>query len=118
MSISIKQLQQLADYFHFDINEARAVIGMELKKRAASASPPSSARSSMVSGHYQPRSSTGTKAKKPAETKESTEAKKRGPSGYNLFVSGSGLGIQKAGPAWKALSEAERAKWNAKAKAA
>ena len=85
---------------------------MELKKRAASASPPSSARSSQVSGHYQPGSTTGTKAKKPAEVK------KRGPSGYNLFVSGSGLGIQKAGPAWKALSDLERAKWNAKAKAA
>ena len=32
MSITIKQLETLARYFHFDINEARSVIGIELKK--------------------------------------------------------------------------------------
>ena len=113
MSITIWQLQQLADYFHFDIDEARAVIGISLKKRAASASASqsNSARSSVVSGHFQPTSSSKGKDNKPAQ------AKKRGPSGYNLFVSRSGLGIQKAGAAWKALSDSERAEWNAEAKA-
>ena len=53
MSITIKQLETLAAHFHFDINEARQVIGIELKKRGRPKSP--SSESGSVKGHYKPK---------------------------------------------------------------
>ena len=106
MSITIKQLETLANHFHFDMTEARQVIGIELKQRGRPRSP------SEVEGHHKPKTD-----KKPKEEKPKAEKKPRGPSGYNLFVRDGGISFKNAGAAWKALSESERENWNAKAKA-
>ena len=107
MTISIKQLEVLATHFHFDMDEARQVLGIEIKKRGSPKSP--SSDSGSEKGHYKP------KAEKP--TKEEREKKPRGPSGYNLFVREQGISFKNAGSAWKALNDSERGHWIAKAKA-
>jgi outer membrane biosynthesis protein TonB len=127
MSITIKQLETLANHFHFDMTEARQVIGIELKQRGRPRSP------SEVEGHHKPKTDKKPKEEKPKEEKPKTEKKPkeekpkeekpkaekkpRGPSGYNLFVRDGGISFKNAGAAWKALSESERENWNAKAKA-
>ena len=133
MSITIKQLETLANHFHFDMDEAREVIGIVLKKRGRPKSP------SEVEGHHKPKEEKPKadknpkeekpkadknpkeekpKAdKKPKEEKPKAERKSRGPNGYNLFVREGGISFKNAGAAWKALSESERESWNAKAKA-
>ena len=133
MSITIKQLETLASHFHFDINEARQVIGIELKKRGRPKSPSSDSGSEkghykpkgkdqdVIKGHYKPKGEKvekghyKPKADKPV--KEDREKKPRGPSGYNLFVREQGVSFRNAGASWKALSDGERDRWNAKAKA-
>ena len=122
MTISIKQLEVLATHFHFDMDEARQVLGIEIKKRGRPKSPSSDSGSEKghnkpkaekpakeEKGHYKP------KAEKP--TKEEREKKPRGPSGYNLFVREQGISFKNAGSAWKALNDSERGHWIAKAKA-
>jgi len=122
MSITIKQLETLANHFHFDMTEARQVIGIELKPRGRPRSP------SEVEGHHKPKADKKPKEekpkedkpkadKKPKEEKPKAEKKPRGPNGYNLFVRDGGISFKNAGAAWKALSESERESWNAKAKA-
>ena len=127
MSITIKQLETLANHFHFDMDEAREVIGIALKKRGRPKSP------SEVEGHHKPKeekpkadkkpkeekpkAEKKPKEDKPKEEKPKAEKKPRGPSGYNLFVRDGGISFKNAGAAWKALSESERDNWNAKAKA-
>ena len=137
MSITIKQLETLASHFHFDMDEAREVIGIALKKRGRPKSP------SEVEGHHKPKEEKPKaekkpkeekpkeekpkadkkpkeekpKEEKPKEEKPKAEKKPRGPSGYNLFVRDGGISFKNAGAAWKALSESERESWNAKAKA-
>ena len=111
MSITIKQLETLARYFHFDINEARSVIGIELKKTrgcSTAKSCNSDSDKDKISGNY------CVKANKKEKPKNSTP---RGPSGYNLFVREKGISFKNAGQAWKQLSDAERQRWNLKAKA-
>lgn len=128
MSITIKQLETLAAHFHFDMDEARQVIGIELKKRGRPKSP--SSDSANEKGHYKPKSENVEKGhykpnvKKPVkqdkdnkQVKEEREKKPRGPSGYNLFVREQGISFKNAGAAWKALSDGERDRWNGKAKA-
>lgn len=118
MSITIKQLETLASHFHFDMNEARQVIGIELKKRGKPISHASDSGSEK--GHYKPKSKGEDVVKghyKPKQVKEEREKKQRGPSGYNLFVREQGVSFRNAGGAWKALSDSERQHWNAKAKA-
>lgn len=136
MSITIKQLETLSNHFHFDMDEAREVIGIALKKRYRPKSP------SEVEGHYKPKEekpkadkskeekpkaerkpkeekpkADKPKADKPKAEKPNAEKKPRGPTGYNLFVRDGGISFKNAGAAWKALSESERENWNAKAKA-
>lgn len=135
MSITIKQLETLAAHFHFDMNEARQVIGIELKKRGRPKSPSSDSGSEkghykpkakgddMVKGNYKPKCKGDDvvkghyKPKQDKPVKEEREKKARGPSGYNLFVREQGISFKNAGGAWKALSDSERDHWNAKAKA-
>ena len=121
MSITIKQLEILASHFHFDMNEAREVIGIELKKRGLPTSP--SSYSGSVKGHYKPKGEKEVKGhykpkgeKEVKPVKEGKEKKSRGPSGYNVFVREQGVSFSNAGAAWKALSDEERDRWNAKAK--
>ena len=137
MTISIKQLEVLATHFHFDMDEARQVLGIEIKKRGRPKSP--SSDSGSEKGHYKPKAEKPAKeekghykpkAEKPAKeekghykpkaekpTKEEREKKPRGPSGYNLFVREQGISFKNAGSAWKALNDSERGHWIAKAKA-
>ena len=130
MSITIKQLETLASYFHFDMNEARQVLGIELKKRGRPNSPASDSGSEkghykpkgseVVKGHYKPKEDKKEKGhykpKVDKPMKEEREKKPRGPSGYNVFVREQGVSFKNAGASWKALSDAERDDWNAKAK--
>lgn len=130
MSITIKQLEKLSSYFHFDMNEARQVLGIELKKRGRPKSPASDSGSEkghykpkggeVVKGHYKPKGDKEEKGhykpKVDKPMKEEREKKPRGPSGYNLFVREQGVSFKNAGTSWKALSDAERDGWNAKAK--
>ena len=142
MSITIKQLETLASYFHFDMNEARQVLGIELKKRGRPKSPASDSGSEkghykpkgseVVKGHYKPKEDKKEKGhykpkgekeekghykpKVDKPMKEEREKKPRGPSGYNVFVREQGVSFKNAGASCKALSDAERDDWNAKAK--
>lgn len=137
MSITIKQLQTLAQHFHFDMDEARQVIGIELKKSAKEKcvssdsdcvkgyyKPKEEKPAKVEKGHYNPKQEKPSKVEKghykPKEekpAKEEKEKKPRGPSGYNLFVREQSIAFKSAGTAWKALSDQERDRWNAKAKA-
>ena len=117
MSITIKQLETLARYFHFDINEARSVIGIELKKTrgcSTGKSCNSDSDKDKISGNYCVKANKKEKQNKDEKPKNSTP---RGPSGYNLFVREKGISFKNAGQAWKQLSDAERQRWNLKAKA-
>ena len=115
MSITIKQLETLASHFHFDMNEARQVIGIELKQRVKPKSP--SSDSGSEKGHYKPKGK-GEEEKGHYKSKAKNPVKNpRGPSGYNIFVREQGVSFRNAGGAWKALSDRERDHWNAKAKA-
>ena len=117
MSITIKQLETLARYFHFDINEARSVIGIELKKTrgcSTAKSCNSDSDKDKISGNYCVKANKKVQQNKDEKPKNSTP---RGPSGYNLFVREKGISFKNAGQAWKQLSDAERQRWNLKAKA-
>lgn len=124
MSISIKQLETLAKHFHFDMNEARDVIGIQLKKSTTAKSDKNESKlekvnktkntSNQFNGFYQ----SDAEKKKPDREKKKPdgEKKQRGPSGYNLFVREQGISFKNAGASWKALSDVDRDRWNAKAK--
>ena len=126
MSITIKQLETLASHFHFDMNEARQVLGIELKKRGRPKSPATEKGhykpngGEVVKGHYKPKGDKEEKGhykpKLDKQVKEERVKKPRGPSGYNVFVREQGVSFKNAGAAWKALSDTERDGWNAKAK--
>ena len=137
MSISIKQLETLAKHFHFDMNEAREVIGIQLKKSTTAKSDKNESKlekvnktkntSNQFNGFYQSdaekkkpdgekKKPDGEKKKPDGEKKKpDREKKQRGPSGYNLFVREQGISFKNAGASWKALSDVDRDRWNAKA---
>jgi hypothetical protein len=102
MSFSVADLKLLAREYHFDIEEARAFLGKETKKRGR---PTKKDKDSDIA----PKKPTKATASKPTSGK-------RGPSGYNLFVKNQGVSITEAAKQWKSLSDSGRAKWNAKAK--
>ena len=126
MPISIKQLEMLADHFHFSMDEARQVLGIEIKKRGRSPSGTTeitghykpNGKADQVAGQYKPKAEKTVKVEKEKKpVKVEKEKKPRGPSGYNVFVREQGVSFRNAGAAWKALSDGERERWNAKAKA-
>lgn len=118
MSISVAKLAILADYYGFDLNEARIKIGLP---------PTKNYRNTLQSN----KSSSST-AKKTITTSEKS---KRGPNGYHLFLkdnhplikakmlsnlkSGEKLSPSSVRNAvsteWKALSDTKREYWNKKA---
>ena len=113
MSITIKQLEELAREYHFDVDEARRFLGKEPKKRGRP-----SKKDATDSDEETPRKASSSAAKKSPKAKEEKPAPaKRGPSGYNLFVKNQGVAITEAAKQWKTLSESAREKWNTKAKA-
>ena len=104
MPISIKQLETLAQHFRFDMDEARAVIGLPIKSSSTIK------QSSTVKG------SVSGKGSKKVEKPEKEKPKARGPTGYNLYVRESGISFKNAGASWRALSDSEKAEWNARAR--
>jgi hypothetical protein len=112
MSITIKQLEELAREYRFDVDEARRFLGKEPKKRGRPA------KKDADSDEETPRKASSSAAKKsPKAKEEKPAAAKRGPSGYNLFVKNQGVAITEAAKQWKNLSDSARDKWNTKAKA-
>jgi hypothetical protein len=108
MSITLKQLDELAREYHFDSTEARTFLGIEAKKRGRPA------KKATDSDDDEPKKCTGSACKKPDKTEKPTK-EKRAPSGYNLFVKNQGVAITEAAKQWKALSDSGRTKWNTKA---
>ena len=128
MSITIKQLEELAREYHFDVDEARRFIGKEPKKRGRPAKKDadsddetprkaSSSASKKSSKAKEDKSSSSAAKKSPKAKEETPVAAKRGPSGYNLFVKNQGVTFAEAGKLWTSLSDSSRDKWNKKAKA-
>jgi len=126
MSITSAQFAKLADYYGFDISEARQFLGQSVpikrvteKKTTVKPKPPAK---------------PSEKTKKTEKT-EKVIKQKRGPTGYNLFLkdyhplakaklqaklsSGEKLAagnvIKAVAAEWKALSDSKRASWNKKA---
>lgn len=113
MSITMKQLEELAREYHFDLDEARRFLGKEPKKRGRPAK-----KDAADSDDETPQKASSSAAKKSPKAKdEKPVAGKRGPSGYNLFVKNQGMAITEAAKQWKSLSDSARDKWNTKAKA-
>jgi hypothetical protein len=129
MSITIKQLGELAREYHFDLDEARRFLGTEPKKRGRPAKKESEslfdATMSFLGAETKASPKALPKASPKASSKASPKAKaneekpvaKRSPSGYNLFVKNQGVAISEAAKQWKGLSDSAREKWNKKAKA-
>jgi len=124
MSITIRQLEELAREYRFDVGEARQFLGIEAKKRGR---PTKISTDSDDDTPKKPVVKTSPRAKenKPAAAKPvaakpvaaKSAAAKRGPSGYNLFVKNQGIQFCEAGKQWKGLSDSAREKWNTKARA-
>jgi hypothetical protein len=110
MSITIKQLEALAEEFNFDIYEARSFLGKE-KKRGRP--PKRDTEWEYETPKKSPVKKTSPK-KSPRETEKSSG--KRAPSGYNLFVKNQGVSIVEAAKQWRGLSDSSRDKWNSKAR--
>ena len=112
MSITIKQLEELAREYHFDVDEARRFLGNEPKKRGRPA------KKDADSDDETPQKAKSSVVKKAPKAKDEKPADgKRSPSGYNLFVKNQGVSITEAAKQWKNLSDSAREKWNKKAKA-
>lgn len=122
MSITIAQLNSLADYFGFNINEARDFLAHSQLKRGRTNT--SITEKVKISDKYKEKISVA-----------SVKANKRGPTGYHLFVkdyspvitaklkanlrSGEklspGTTLSAVGAEWRALSDRKRESWNMKA---
>lgn len=112
MSITLKELEILANEYCFDVNEARAFLGKDIKKRGRPSKKDSD------SDGETPKKTPVTKGKpiSPKPKDESTKPK-RGPSGYNLFVKNQGVSVTEAAKRWNELADYRRQLWNTKAKA-
>jgi hypothetical protein len=116
MPISDKQLRELAEEYLFDVDGAKEFLGVEVKHRGR----PKKVHYPSVPGSTIPKvvppESLPSKPKKAAKPKKdanvkaaSTSSQKRGPSGYNLYMSKSN---PDRGKKWKELSESKRGEWN------
>ena len=124
MSITIKQLQALAEEFDFDLLEARAFLGHTTNKK----------KTETLGDRLNDKAKT--KSKTNTSEREDKGEKKKKVSGYTLYaksVSASvtsdlrgnlptgvdklapGATLKEIGRRWKALDEASRKKWNRKA---
>ena len=127
MSITVKQLETLSQYFHFDLDEAREVIGLKPKVKTKSACISNNttirghynSNSKEERGFYKPKakpSASATAKDRDKANAQDKEKKTRSPSGYNIFVREEGVSFKNAGAQWKSLTQNERDKWNARAK--
>ena len=136
------QFNILADKYGFDIDEARLAIGLPptSKRGRPSKSPeptaPSTAWQFFTCSQTNTAPNTAPKAM-PKTPKAPPKAAKRGPTGYNLYMTEArprivaelqarlksgekmpqGAVMSEVGKRWKNLPEASRALWNAKAAA-
>jgi hypothetical protein len=144
MSISIADLRALANEFNFDEMDARRFLGISTKPRGSkststpratpapkctndSCSSDSSESESSQSPTPAPKKrgrppKNSTSSSKPESPKD--DKKKRGPSGYNLYVADASQRLKKLNPQmkqkdlmkeigaeWKALSQARQSYW-------
>ena len=129
MPISFAQLKYLADEYMFDYNEALRFLGVE-QKTPRSSKPkepkvPKKNKDVPIPGFFWG-----------GQTTKVNEPKKRGPSGYNIYVSQMSPSVKnrlarslspgeklppravssQVSTQWKMLSDAQRALWNERAK--
>lgn len=138
MPITVAHLELLSKHFHFDINEARSLIGLPIKnekKPDINKRPDHSKTNDWIHGWVGLKSNDKNNSSKKNDTisgivggnpkqhqkvksseKSPPHTTTRGPSGYNLYVKNSGLPFKQAVSSWKALSGSEKLKWNNKAK--
>ena len=131
MGISIVQLNQLADHFGFDVNAARAFLGIPADKKRGC---PSKSDGSVCSGGKCKMVSVDPHTMKSPKI-ETSSGGKRGKTGYQLFVTEHcskitnqlkqqlnpgeklprGAALNVLGTKWKALGDDEKKMWNTKA---
>ena len=124
MPITIAQLNTLAEKYGFDMNDARATIGL-----------PTSSRGGPAAGEAKKANKVKCMDGKCAVLPKTTTSKKRGPSGYNLYMSDvrervvrdlegklksgekmpKGAVMSEIGKRWRNLPDSSREHWNAKA---
>ena len=143
MSITVAQLNKLADHFGFSVTDAREFLGLSTagKKNSPSKSVGQEYLSSFVevcSGGKCKMVMVEPKQKKPKTEKAKTEkpaGAKRGPTGYQLFMKDNvqkitkklksqhgeklprGAVLSAVGAEWKSLSDSKQASWKTKAAA-
>lgn len=110
MPISDKQLRELADEYMFDVNRAKEFLGVMSKPRGR----PKKVEYPTVPGSKIPKVVTADSLMREVKPKTGSggSTQKRGPSGYNLYMSKSN---PDRGKKWKELSESKRNDWNKKA---
>ena len=145
MSITSAQFAKLSDYYGFDLAEAREFLGLPAKSKQGRPSSTSNENKSVPKPKAVKPKAEKPKAAKPkavkpkaakpkaVKPKDSGEKRKRGPTGYQMFLkdyhpvakakmqaklkSGeklSGGDVLKAvGAEWRELSDSGRASWNA-----
>ena len=131
MPITVAHLELLSRHFHFDINEARMLIGLPVKTDkkpppkntdflsgfvSANKSKSDDFLSGLISAN-KPKSKT-KKPEKPNRDilSKNSATTRRGPSGYNLYVKNAGISFKDAGSSWRSLSQNEKDRWNNRAK--
>ena len=130
MSISITQLNKLAEHFGFNVDDARDYLGIPLSSKRGR--PSKSMGKACVGGSckvvtVEPRTTKSTKTDKPQS--------KRGKTGYQLFMAENctkitaklksnlkpgeklarGTALSAVGAQWKALGDSQKKSWNTKA---
>lgn len=112
MPITVAHLELLSRHFHFDINEARVLIGLPVKIDKINQQKPfpkksTDKRPDIISGFISANSSD-PKPKRPSTP--------RGPTGYNLYVKNAGISFKDAASSWRSLSQDQKDHWNKRAK--
>ena len=135
MSITVAKLAMLAEYYGFDLNEAREYIGLPASNKRGR--PAGNEKKPTVPEKKPTVEKKPKVEKKPTTKSENDEKRKRPPTGYQLFLkdyhpimsaklkanikSGekltAGAVLSGVGAEWKALSDNKRAAWNKKAAA-
>ena len=154
MTITIAQLHVLAEKYHFDIDEARLTIGLPPTSRRGRPAkvvepPPSKSLLASLFPSVPESGSMTTVTVEPAKgkcvggkckniPKKETSKPKRGPTGYNLYMTevrprvvadlqrnlkageknAPGAVMSEIGKRWKNLPDSSRDIWNRKAAAA
>ena len=130
MSITVSQLNSLADHFGFNIDVAREYLGMSQSNKRGRPSKQTGCVGGSCKIVQVNKSTVAAKAKS-----DKPQATKRGKTGYQLFMNtnhekigsklkaklkpneklGRGAVLSAVGVEWRALSESQKGAWNSKA---